>query len=355
MGDFIGFTFNGVRSTDLGILRVSDGDRYKNTLYPDIKDLSAEVNGKNGEYYFGNTYGTRHFNLNLAYDSMTEEQMRRLIQLFGRQQIGSLIFDEEPYKKYLVKVENPIELSYICFDDALFNTDTLEGGGIKGRDLTYRTTRKINSLGEPAVRRLYKGEGTIDLIGYYPFAKSCFKVLPAAGYKNIDEWAEASKILNSEDYHSFEGHGFDTVFEDEGSYKAYVYNAGDLETSCRIYCPFSDNGVGYTYENLEINYSAYYGAEVHSLVLKGVEESNKTEDIGFLINTETGLIQGVESITYDVYDNPTINTSTSLYNKYVAAGEFFKLQPNLTYTDKSSIIINGGNESIQIFYDYLYF
>ena len=35
-GDFIGFTFNGVHSSELGIIRVSEGDRYNESLLPSL-------------------------------------------------------------------------------------------------------------------------------------------------------------------------------------------------------------------------------------------------------------------------------------------------------------------------------
>ena len=396
MGDFTGFTFNGVHSGELGITRVIDGDRYKENLFPEIKDLSAEVPGKDGEYFFGHTYGTRKISLTFAYDSITEEQLMDIKKLFGNQRIGSLIFDERPYKKYLVKLETAIELEYICFDNYVYNTETIEDGGIKGRDITYKTTRKTKANGEDLVERVYKGEGTLEFVAYYPFAKSVFKVLPnAVEYKNIDEWKDASRILTETVRNGFdEGHGIDKIFhreykktedleivsgknyyikdgsdynlveepdlqdishyyEEDDTYKINVYNGGDMPTSCRIYCPFYHENVTYNYDNLEITYN-----ETKSIVLENVVVSDiNPDDIGFLINTENGLIQGVHSIVYDspLSRNPIITTSTSLYNKYMIAGEFFKLEPNLTPSTESSIIFNGGNESIEVFYDYLYF
>lgn len=357
-GDFIGFTYydkympKPIHSSELGIVRVTDGDRYKDSLFPEIEDVTAEVSGKDGDYFFGSVYGDRHFSLNIAYDDLTEENIRKLKQIFGRQIIGEIIFDEVPYKKYLVKLESPIELSYICFDEPIYHTETRAGAGIKGADITYKS-------GEPiGYRRTYKGEGTIDLIGYYPFAKSCFKVLPTNGYDNIDEWAAASKILDENFYNNYDdGHGFDKVFTLNNEYKINVYNAGDVETGCRIYCPFNENDENYQYNNLEISYTPYMGITPKKLVLKDVQKDAKNINLdrGFLINTDTGLIQGVQDAVQDTSGNLITITTNSIYNQYVVAGEFFKIQPNLTYSDGSSIIINGGNDAIKIDYNYLYF
>ena len=117
MGDFLGFTFGEYTSSGLGITRVSGGDRYEEELQPEIKDRTAEVPGLNGEYYFGSDYGPRTFDLELAFDSLTETQFRKLRAVFGTKDIKRLIFDERPYKYYMVKLASPIELSYVCFDE----------------------------------------------------------------------------------------------------------------------------------------------------------------------------------------------------------------------------------------------
>ena len=138
MGDFLGFSFGGVHSSDLGITRVSGGDRYDEQLHPEIKDRTAEVPGLNGEYYFGSNYGPKTFDLEIAFDSLTEEQFRKLRTIFGTREIKDLIFDERPYKKYLAKIENPIELSYVCFDEPKKTKGaTITEGGIRVVDRDY--------------------------------------------------------------------------------------------------------------------------------------------------------------------------------------------------------------------------
>ena len=45
MKDFMGFTFGDKTSESLGITRVSGGDRYEEELFPEIKDVTAEIAG----------------------------------------------------------------------------------------------------------------------------------------------------------------------------------------------------------------------------------------------------------------------------------------------------------------------
>ncbi len=157
-GDFIGFSFAGIHSSTLNIIRTSDGDRFDENLIPDVKDITAEIPGMDGEYYFGSTYGNRTFDISIAYDHMSESDIRRLRQVFGRKQIGELIFDERPYKKYMVKIESPIELSYVCFDEP--KKELIDFDGIYGETQVSRAVT--------GKQRVYKGEGKISFIAMSP-------------------------------------------------------------------------------------------------------------------------------------------------------------------------------------------
>ena len=95
MGDFIGFSFDGVHSSDLGIIRVSGGDRYEEELIPEITDRTAEIPGRDGNYYFGTDYGPRKFEVNIAFDSLTETQFRRLRQVFSGKKTGDLMYKKD--------------------------------------------------------------------------------------------------------------------------------------------------------------------------------------------------------------------------------------------------------------------
>ena len=108
--DFVGFSFDGIHSSELGILRVSEGDRYEETLHPEIEDLKVDIPGLDGNYYFNSNFKTRSISISIAFDSMTELQFRKLRRLFGVKKNCELIFDERPYKVYMAKVANPIKI-----------------------------------------------------------------------------------------------------------------------------------------------------------------------------------------------------------------------------------------------------
>lgn len=308
-GDFIGFSFNEHRSESLGIVRVSDGSRYNEDLVPTTQDKTVQVPGGDGFYYFGSDYTQRQFSINIAFDELTEKQFRELQQVFGTKELGKLVFDERPYKYYMVKSSKP-QLKYICF----------------GKD------------GE----RIYKGEGTLSFTAYYPFAKSVFKFLEKEieketgkevyvlrkTYPNIEEWAEASGM-------KAQG-ALDKVPKSptEGVYPISVYNAGDLEADFILkFNGAPSNAINITLGQQDI------GDKKAVLNLKSF--SLKNTDTGFQINTKTNLIEGfnAEGLT------------GTLYNENIIQGDFFKIPPR----EEGYRISVTGATPIEIVYDYIYY
>lgn len=358
MGDFTGFTFGSWASSDWGqnleVLRVSGGDRYDEELQPEIKDITAEVPGVDGEYYFGSNYGPKKIEIEIAFDSLTEEQFRKLRKVFGTKDVKQLIFDERPYKKYMAKLESPIELSYVCFDEPIKRVSTTPEPGlrvIRGEETiideetqeetvvpTWERESIYPYVIEEGTQRIYKGEGKIAFVCYFPFAKSVYKVLP----EGSTDWAISSGILSDTEYEDY-----DTYDVESGVIN--VYNAGDVENGFRLYLPAAAVSTATTIAYKQYDTDSEFSA---SLVLNAMEL--KDGDIGVLIDTIGGLIVGILEFGYDQNGNAIYTTSGNLYNEYINSGYFFHLQPNEKY-DGASIQITGGAEGIEIFYDYLYF
>lgn len=140
MNDFTGFRFNNIHSKDLHLVVVTSSDRYEKNLLPEVKDYTQDVPGGNGKYYFGSTFSKREFSVNVAFDQVDEKTWRKISNLFATDKLCDLIFDELPYKTYKAKISKKPEFKFICFTDR----DTGE--------------------------RVYKGEGTLNFICYFPFA-----------------------------------------------------------------------------------------------------------------------------------------------------------------------------------------
>ena len=143
-GDYIGFTFGGVHSSELGLMRVSDGSRYNTDLLPPLQDKTAQVNGRDGAVYFGSQYNTRPIKVPIAFDNMTEESFNQLKRLLQDKKPKYLWFDETPYKQWLVKAANAQNFKWVCFDESH-----------NGKE-----------------KRIYKGEGTLEFSCFSPYAES---------------------------------------------------------------------------------------------------------------------------------------------------------------------------------------
>ena len=140
--DFIGFTYNGKHSFhDLGIYRTSNGSRYDENLTPSLTDKTTDATGRDGQYYFYTTAKNRTFTVSYAFDSLSENDLRRLKQVFDGRAIHDLIFDESPYKTWSAKVTGNSQIKHLCFTDS--NGD-----------------------------RVYKGEGSLTFTCYWPYART---------------------------------------------------------------------------------------------------------------------------------------------------------------------------------------
>lgn len=238
-GDFLGFTLGQVHSSQLNITRVSSSNRYNDELLPTNKDDIVPVPGGDGQYYLDSSYTQKVFTLEIAYDDLRDEDLRALRQLFGFKGIEPLIFDEFPYKKYMVKVQSTPTFKYICFD----NMDM----------------------------RLYKGEGTIKLIAYYPYALATFS--PTVHNKEIGP----------------------------------INNVGDLNAQLKITFDAS-----HATSLSKIWLEDLKGDVIGELNIDGLTLQDNDKYIVF--DSSTHLVEGL---------NANSQKTGNLYNKYITTGDFF--------------------------------
>lgn len=346
-GDFIGFTFDNIHSSLLGITRVSEGSRYNEDLLPSIEDKTVRIPGGDGSYYFGSYYINKNFNISIAFDNLSELEFRKLKQHFGQRKMGDLIFDDTPYKIYKVKVSTSPNFQFICFDeeDKIFN----EQGDIIGLKR----------------RRVYKGEGTISFTTINtPFARSRFKFLEDYNESTIPEWSISTKIendisvpelyqqdsissfLNKDGNKSFfnnkeewaEASGMkenriinNRTIDTYENGQILLYNPGDKETDFRLRLePFTEGTM-----TLQLGDTPKMKIQGFNLL---------AEDTYFQINSKTELIEGL---------NAKKQLTGNIYNKYIIGGSFFKIPQ----TNDNGIVLTLGTQlkGVEIEYDYLYF
>ena len=353
-GDYLGFTFNGVHSSKLGIVRVSDGDRYNKELLPTFSDITATVPGLDKTYYFGSTYTQKTITVKFAFDSLTDAQIREMRKLFSSKKPQGLIFDEAPYKVYSVKVNNPPKLSYLCFEEE--------------------------------EQRLYKGDGEIDFVAYSPFARSRFKYLDDYDVENIpewkgsrddnfgifdnkEEWANSSGLVSSNSQIDYGSGTYEIIdasyYYDSGSSQGcYIslYNPSDFFVPAKILIQFNDDDLN---DIDELTISLNNGDEEISNLTFDISKIKENEDIkGLVINSSSRLVYPLFSkLTTDwsiqnkQYYNNSINWNYNkniIYNKYIVAGDFFDI-PVCSLQDKTYICIEKIGYRLAIDYKYLYY
>lgn len=192
--DYVGFTFNGIHSSQFGLYSVSSSNRYSRDLLHATNDISADAIGIDGSYYFGTSFKPSTFVFSLAFDSVTEQELREISRwLYCSGEIAPLILDEIPYIQYYVKVSGNPQIKFLTFEDA-------------------------------TLARVYKGEASVTFTGYDPFGYVVNKFLCEYDDENVGEWNNASQLLfskkvNGVDYYDTYNNGI-----------LPLYNPGDIST-----------------------------------------------------------------------------------------------------------------------------
>lgn len=335
-GDFIGFTIDGIHSSRLGIIRVSDSSRFTENLLPAFSDKTVQIPGGDGVYYFGREYNSRTFSVNIAYDNLKEVQIRKIRQIFYTKTTHSLIFDEYPYKTYNVVVQSSPQLKFLCFDD---------------------------EYGE----RVYKGEGTITFISHVPYAITTHKYLenytgtiddslPQAvqGWygrdSNLDEWIASSGILPKKNTITIGSSVIEVELDKydrvAGNLCICLYNPGDVETPFQLAVPL-------TSIPLKLEIVLPTGSETKKLGIVINSSDIVSGDKGIVIDTEIGAILGHTSNNPDtMLQSPQ---RVNLYNKCITKGDFFNIPATSEITRLGFAYSPYGTaDAIKIQYNYRY-
>lgn len=275
--DYAGFTFAGIHTSQFGLYSVSSGDRYSRYLSPAIKNQTAENNGGAGTYFFGSQHTQQTFNFNLAFDSITELELREIREWLNND-ISPLILDEIPYIQYYVKLSSAPQISFLSFDSLENNEEV-----IKNKDNLYIPSNKIGSS------RIYKGEMSISFVAYDPYGYSVKKWLSEYDDDNKNEWAAASGLINKKIPNS------NNEYDKPINGVIHTYNAGTLPTDFIMTFTNINSGI----INISVNNEKWLEITIPSMT-----SYNK-----FIVDTKKRLLIGDGKVC----------------NNLLTSGDFFKL------------------------------
>lgn len=301
-GDFIGFSLGDTHSTSLGIVRVSDGSRYNENLLPTLADKTTQVGGADETYYFGTDYTQKSITIPIAFDGMTDAQFRQLRALCASKKLQKLVYDEAPYKYYMVKSTGNPTIKYVSFDE-------------------YDAEGNI-------ARRVYKGEGSLTFTAYYPYARCEHKFLDDeyyAQFKTIHQWKAASGLKETKGNLDF---WYNT---DNMGWKIPTYNPGDLEADYKLYFPYDEEKKIFGLLNVSVNGTILgFGSTFARLDEK---------DAHICVDSHANLVYGVDA---------NFNQTGTLYNKFLTSGEFVKIP-------LGESIIESNIAPSKLDYEYIYY
>ena len=286
-GDYLGFTYNGFHSSDLGIVRVSDGSRYSENLLPSFQDKTVTVPGKDETYYFGSFFSQQKISIQIAFDNLSEEKMGLLARILGDKKVHPLSFDERPYKEYQAKIADSTLIKHICFNE-------------KGR-------------------RVYKGEGSISFVSYQPYAICRKKFLNQYTESNKDEWKDMANLQENQDE-------LDKLIDN----KIKVYNPGVKESDCILsFGATEGNSFCGGKISLKDKILTFSGCSAKKKNLQGRE----VFDTRITFNSKTKMIEG----WYKNLSDNSYQKSGNIYNEYIDSGDFFDIPITIYYNMDGSI------------------
>lgn len=367
-GDFIGFTFDNIHSSELGLTRVSNGSRYESNLLPSFQDALVQPDGKDGSYYFGTTYKEKPIKIQTAFDSITEVQYRKIIETFSDKKLHKLIFDETPYKVYYAKLKQSPIMKKICFDEGESRERIYKGE----MDLeftchtpyAYARVSHYDDLVDAKEFILTFNKGNDNSIlhnhfledaneGYEISIKQFKKVYgaPLQNSYNAHEWKDASRLetlpTNSIDETNENKETTEAINEfirsgetAEGGerIRQRVYNPGDIPADIKfIYTPPKGTtdipSIDLVLYRIIPNHDDKSFEEVKRLGIKKFKIGEENSKI--LIDSKVHLISGL---------NEEGEKTGFVFNRYHVVGDFFEI-PKCSYADGYVIEVVGGNLS----------
>lgn len=334
-GDFIGFTFDDIHSSDFNLIRVSNGSRYENDLLPSSQDSTVQGEGKDGTYYFGSVFKERTIKFSTAFDQLTEENYRELVCKFSDKKLHKLWFDETPYKVHYVKIKQSPSFKNLCFEE-------------ENNKRVYKGEMDLEFICYPAyalARCPYFDSKLLDdefiLVANFLIEKRPIYHNHVLVGRNEDQKLEETETTETEkELEPIENNlPYGQIFKyygRDGAKLSDSYNAKEWKTASRLEEAPQDNSFslynpGDIEADIKIIYTPLEGNNQFPNCLLGIKKGNieyerkkigiksfelKEEDKKIAVDSRIHLITGL---------NDDEEYTRNVYNKYHIKGDFFEI------------------------------
>lgn len=172
---FISFTYGGKAIEDFNLIAVIDGNRLTHGIYADFVSNVTDSNVFDGQIYWSTHFKANTWELTLATDGMTEQQLDSFKNWFYPGALRELILSEHPNRAAIARIAQLPSYSVIPFE---------ERKEIVIQSTTYTTSTTI-----------YKGTIGLTFVMDDPFWYSVSNILTAS--TDASQWVDANGQLVS--------------------------------------------------------------------------------------------------------------------------------------------------------------
>lgn len=322
-GEYTGFSLNGIHSSELGITRVSDNNRYEENMSADFDLLETSVVGAHQNYFFAKDFKAKTWKLSLGFDKATYAQVRKFKQLMGVTNELELVFDEKPWETWYVVVVDTPTLEFMPVSPSITRAPAyiwtsnqtspaiVDETVLNGEcELHLKANFPYAVVRQKFLKHTYYDASVINAINDkgaqgYLLDKTKFENAPRAYYFDTQY---TNMFLTESGFTFFSNtywtkpkmeYGIDVIGEAEE--KVRVYNCGDIPAPFKFITPNTIEAKGLSIGDKEFTF-----------------EGDGDTSIPYIeYDSRTKLLRGVDSTMHYVRGK--------IYNKGIQSGDFFDI------------------------------
>lgn len=206
--EFIDFEFAGKHIGEFDMVAVVDGDRYSSHATAPFDDLTTEINGVDGQYYWGSRYKAYEYSYSLATDGITEKTWQQFKNHFQPGKYGTLHECTYIGRSAQARVNSQPEFKFVAFQ------------------------KQVEIGGKTIMSNLYKGEITLTFILDTPWWTADTNVINK-NFAAVDQ-GELREMYHSGIPAQDKLGGVNAGNDDEVDWDELFYNPSNIKTPASV-------------------------------------------------------------------------------------------------------------------------